>query len=66
MQLKAKEIAAITTAVLAFIRSQESPQQLVTETVREVYRPAPFSQWAASGRQAMMDMRKFLQLRLNR
>jgi|GEM_PF-7103898 len=28
MQIKAKEIAAISTAVLAYIRSQESAQQL--------------------------------------
>ncbi|MFP3868969.1 MAG: hypothetical protein ACLFUU_12580 [Desulfobacteraceae bacterium] len=66
MHVKDKEIAAISTAVLAYIRSQESAQQLTVETVREVYRTVSVSQWAASGRQAMMDMRKFLQLRLNR
>ena len=59
--------AAITTAVLAYIKTQEEQQlALVHQAVPAATPPISVSFWAASGRQTMMDMRRTLQLGLTR
>ena len=58
--------AAITTAVLAYIKIQEEQQLAFAPAVPAAISPISVSFWAASGRQAMMDMRRTLQLGLTR
>jgi hypothetical protein len=67
MTVNKKIIAAVTAAVGEFLASE---QPLVVPGVEE-RRPerlpgAVFSPWALAGRQSMMDMRRFLQMRLFR
>ena len=66
MELKEQLFAAITTAVLAYIKSQEEQQFALTEAMPTAISSISVSFWAASGRQAMMDMRRTLQLGLTR
>lgn len=58
--------AAITTAVLAYIQAQEEQQMALAPEIPAAGPPISVSFWAASGRQAMMDMRRMLQLGLMR
>ena len=58
--------AAITTAVLTYIKTQEEQQLALAPAMPVVSPPVSESFWAASGRQAMMDMRRTLQLGLTR
>ena len=58
--------AAITTAVLAYIKTQEEQQLAFAPSMPAVSPPISVSFWAASGRHAMMDMRRTLQLGLTR
>jgi NADPH-dependent ferric siderophore reductase len=57
---------AITTAVLAYIKAQEEQQLALAPATSTAVPPMSVSFWAASGRQAMMDMRRTLQLGLMR
>ena len=57
---------AITTAVLTYIKTQEEQQLAFAPTMPAVSPPISVSFWAASGRQATMDMRRTLQLGLTR
>ena len=57
---------AIATAVLAYIQAQEEQHLAFAPAVPAVIPPISASFWAASGRQAMMDMRRTLQLGLTR
>jgi hypothetical protein len=66
MEVKEELFAAITTAVLAYIKTQEEQQLALTSAMPAVVPPTSESFWAASGRQAMMDMRRTLQLGLTR
>ena len=59
-------LAAIATAVLAFIKTQEEQQLTFTPTGPAAIPPISVGFWAASGRQAIMDMRRTLQLGLTR
>ena len=58
--------SAITTAVLAYIKTQEEQQSAFAEAMPTAISSISVSFWAASGRQAMMDMRRTLQLGLTR
>ena len=58
--------AAITTAVLAYIKTQEEQELAFAQARPAVSPPISVSFWAASGRHAMMDMRRTLQLGLTR
>ena len=62
---KDKRIVAAVTAVYRYLRSQEE-QQLAMTAIRPVPALAQraVSLWSASGRQAVMDMRRLLQLRM--
>jgi hypothetical protein len=57
---------AITTAVLAYIKTQEEQQLALASAKPAELPPTSESFWVASGRQAMMDMRRTLQLGLTR
>jgi len=57
---------AIATAVLAYIQTQEEQQLAFAPAAPAAIPPISVSFWAASGRQAMMDMRRTLQLGLTR
>jgi hypothetical protein len=57
---------AIATAVLTYIQTQEEQQLAFAPAVPAAVPPISVSFWAASGRQAMMDMRRTLQLGLTR
>jgi hypothetical protein len=59
-------IAAISAAVLAYIKTQESAKELAASAVGEVPQAVSISLWSSSGRQAMMEMRRLLQFRLTR
>jgi hypothetical protein len=66
MEVKEELFAAITTAVLAYIKTQEAQQLAFAPVTPAAVPPTSESFWAASGRQAMMDMRRTLQLGLTR
>ena len=64
--LQKKRIVAAVTAVYRYLRSQEE-QQLAMAAVSRPVSTLPqraVSLWSASGRQAVMDMRRLLQLRM--
>jgi len=65
---KKKQIVAALTAVYRYLRSQEEQQLAMAAISRPVSAPAPgaLSLWSASGRQAGMEMRRLLQLRMMR
>jgi hypothetical protein len=63
---KNKRIVAAITAVYGYLRSQEE-QQLAMAAVRRpvsALTQGAVSLWSASGRQAVMEMRRLLQLRM--
>ena len=67
--VRKKRLIAAATAVYRYLRSQEEQQQLtmVAMAKQAVGRPtAAASLWSASGRQAVMEMRRLLQLRVIR
>jgi hypothetical protein len=68
MTVNKKIIAAVTAAIGEFLLAAEQPQPLpAVEERREERVSGPvFSPWALAGRQSMMDMRRFLQMRLVR
>ena len=66
--IKRKRLVAAVTAVYGYLRSQEEQQLAMAAVSRPVSAPAlgATSLWSASGRQAAMEMRRLLQLRLMR
>ena len=66
--IKRKRLVAAVTAVYGYLRSQEEQQLAMAAVSRPVSAPAlgAASLWSASGRQAAMEMRRLLQLRLMR
>jgi len=63
---KKKQVVAAVAAVYRYMRALEE-QQLLAAAEKPVEVPAiPASLWAASGRQAIMEMRRLLQLRMIR
>ncbi|UCF02877.1 MAG: hypothetical protein JSV14_04275 [Deltaproteobacteria bacterium] len=63
-----KRLTAAVAAVYRYLRSQEE-QQLAMEAVSQAVSAPTVGAaglWSASGRQAMMEMRKLLQLRVMR
>jgi hypothetical protein len=65
---KKKHVVAAVTAVYRYLRSQEEQQLAMAAVSRPVSAPAlgAVSLWSASGRQAGMEMRRLLQLRMIR
>ena len=66
MKERKQLIPAISAAVMAYIKSQEEQQLAFAEAVPVAAAPISVSLWPASGRQAMMEMRRLLQLRMIR
>jgi hypothetical protein len=67
MVVNRKVIAAIAAAVGEFLQAEQCPATpFVAESRAPKVPPTGFSPWALSGRQSMMDMRRFLQMRLAR
>jgi hypothetical protein len=67
MPVNRKVIAAIAAAVGELLQAEQCvATQLVTESRTPKAPPAGYSPWALAGRQSMMDMRRFLQMRLAR
>jgi len=66
--LQKKRFVAAVTAVYRYLRSQEEQQLAMAAASRPVSAPAlgAVSFWSASGRQAGMEMRRLLQLRMMR
>ena len=66
--IKRKRLVAAVTAVYGYLRSQEEQQLAMAAVSRPVSAPVlgAASLWSASGRQAAMEMRRLLQLRLMR
>ena len=66
--LQKKRIVAAVTATYRYLRSQEEQQLAMAAVSRPVSAPAlgAVSLWSASGRQAGMEMRRLLQLRMMR
>lgn len=66
MTVNKKIIAAVTAAIGEFLAGEQVVGAPGVERRPEVV-PAPqFSPWALAGRQSMMDLRRFLQMRLAR
>ena len=63
-----KRLTAAVTAVYRYLRSQEEQQLAMAAVSEPVSAPAlgTAGLWTASGRQAMMEMRRLLQLRVMR
>lgn len=67
MTVNPKIIAAVAAAVGEFLRAEPLTAAPVAAESRAPSLPLQsFSPWAVSGRMSMMDMRRFLQLRLAR
>lgn len=69
MKVEPKIVAAITAAVAYYMQAQAACAAVHAPVVRapEPSKPtAPFSAWALSGRQSMMEMRRLWQMRLPR
>lgn len=67
MPVNRKVIAAIAAAVGEFLQAEQCLAAPVSaESRTPKIPPTGFSPWALSGRQSMMDMRRFLQMRLTR
>ncbi len=67
MPVNRKVIAAVAAAVGEFLQAEQIPAQpMVAESRPPVASPTGWNPWALSGRQSMMDMRRFLQMRLAR
>ena len=70
MHARKSVVAAISAAVELYMEAERQMTAVVEQPeavreVREAPRPA-YSPWAVAGRQSMMDMRRFLQMRLVR
>ena len=65
---KKKRLAAAVGGVYRYLRSQEEQQLAMAAVSQPVSEPALVvaGLWSASGRQAMMEMRRLLQLRVMR
>jgi hypothetical protein len=63
-----KRLTAAVVAVYRYLRSQEEQQLAMAAVSQPVSAPAlgAAGLWSASGRQAMMEMRKLLQMRVIR
>ena len=63
-----KRLTAALAAVYRYLRSQEEQQLAMAAVSQSVSAPAVGAAglWSASGRQAMMEMRRLLQLRVMR
>ena len=63
-----KRLTAAVAAVYRYLRSQEEQQLAMAAASQPVFAPAlgAAGLWSASGRQAMMEMRRLLQLRVMR
>jgi len=60
-------IAAIVSAVTSYIAlEEEEAERSMSLPTGEASRPASSGYWAMSGRQATMDMRRLLQMRMVR
>lgn len=69
MKVEPKVVAAITAAVAYYMQAQAAHAAAHAPAVRAPEPPkptAPFSAWALSGRQSMMEMRRLWQMRLAR
>lgn len=69
MNVEPKIVAAITAAVTYYMQLQAAQAAAQAPPARAVEPPkpqAPFSAWALSGRQSMMEMRRLWQMRLVR
>ncbi len=69
MKVEPKIVAAITAAVAFYMQAQAAQTAAQAPAMRapEPVKPAaPFSAWALSGRQSMMEMRRLWQMRLVR
>lgn len=66
MELTNELFTAVTTAVLAYIKTQEEQELAFAAAMPAAIPPISVSFWAASGRQQMMEMRRTLQLGLTR
>jgi hypothetical protein len=66
MTVNKKIIAAVTAAVGEFLAGEQAMTAPCAEKRPERLPGAVFSPWALAGRQSMMDMRRFLQMRLFR
>ena len=67
-EVKKKRLIAAVAGVYRYLRSQEEQQLAMTAVSQPVSAPAlgAAGLWSASGRQAMMDTRRLLQLRVIR
>ncbi len=63
-----KRLVAAAAAVYRYMRSQEEQQLAMAMSAQQPVRPVAVaaSLWPASGRQAVMEMRRLLQLRMIR
>jgi hypothetical protein len=67
MTVDKKIIAAVTAAIGQFLAGEQVMAVSVPEERRPEQGPGPvFSPWALAGRQSMMELRRFLQMRLVR
>jgi hypothetical protein len=67
MPVSRKLIAAVAAAVGEYLQAEQSlAVPMVAESRPPVAPSTGYSPWALSGRQSMMDMRRFLQMRLAR
>lgn len=68
MTVNKKILAAVTAAIGEFLAAEQSIVSAAPVAEKRPEPPAgpPFSPWALAGRQSMMDMRRFLQMRLVR
>ncbi|MEJ5366500.1 MAG: hypothetical protein WHS86_15505 [Desulfosoma sp.] len=69
MNVQPKVVAAITAAVAYYLQAQAAQAAAEAPPLTRVETPkptAPFSAWALSGRQSMMEMRRLWQMRLVR
>jgi hypothetical protein len=67
MPVNRKVIAAVAAAVGEFMQAEQClAVPMAAESRPPVAPPPGYSPWALSGRQSMMDMRRFLQMRLAR
>ena len=66
--LKKRRLIATVAAVYSYLRSQEEQQLAMAAVSQRTATPpvAAASLWPASGRQATMEMRRLLQLRMLR
>ena len=63
-----KRLTAAVAAVYRYLRSKEEQQLAMAAVSQQVSAPAlgAAGLWSASGRQAMMEMRRLLQMRVMR